>query len=74
MTRLRVGLIGARRARQGLGPFVARDLRAAGAEVPCFLVSRPESLAEAETQLAETAGVPALFYRIVAANLAGDAE
>ena len=28
MTPLRVGLIGARRARQGLGPFLARDLRA----------------------------------------------
>jgi hypothetical protein len=34
---LRVGLIGARRVRQGLGPFVARDLCASGAEVPCVL-------------------------------------
>ena len=37
----RVGIVGARRRRQGLGPFVARDLRAAGAEVPCFLATTP---------------------------------
>ena len=33
--------IGARRVRQGLGPFVARHLVALGAEVPCFLGTRP---------------------------------
>ncbi len=39
----RVGLIGARRKRQGLGPFVARDLRAAGVEVACLLGTSPET-------------------------------
>jgi predicted dehydrogenase len=38
-----VGIVGARRRRQGLGPFVARDLRAAGAEIPCFLATTPAS-------------------------------
>ncbi len=37
MSRPRFGLIGARRVRQGLGPFIARDLEAAGAEVACVL-------------------------------------
>ena len=62
MTPLRVGLIGARRARQGLGPFLARDLRAAGAELPCFLVSRAAHLESAASQLEETAGVVARGY------------
>ena len=62
MTPLRVGLIGARRARQGLGPFLARDLRAAGAEIPCFQVSRATSLAAADHQLRDAAGVEARGY------------
>jgi predicted dehydrogenase len=49
--RPRVALIGARRVRQGLGPFVARHLAALGAEVPCFLGTRPESIAESERAL-----------------------
>jgi predicted dehydrogenase len=47
----RVALIGARRVRQGLGPFVARHLRELGAEVPCFLGTRPETIAESERAL-----------------------
>jgi hypothetical protein len=47
----RVGLIGARRVRQGLGPYVARHLRELGAEVPCFLGTRPETIAETERAL-----------------------
>jgi predicted dehydrogenase len=57
MKPLRVGLIGARRARQGLGPFVARHLRAAGAEIPCFLVTSEASRAEAAAQIASSAGI-----------------
>jgi predicted dehydrogenase len=38
---LRVGIVGARRRRRGLGPFVARDLRAAGAEIAGFLATSP---------------------------------
>ena len=48
----RVGIIGARRRRQGLGPFVARDLRAAGAEIPCFLATRAETRDDTAGQLA----------------------
>lgn len=47
----RIALIGARRVRQGLGPFVARHLVALGAEVPCFLGTRPETIAESERAL-----------------------
>jgi len=72
MTPLRVGLIGARRARQGLGPFLARDLRAAGAEVPCFQVTTETSVAEAERQLREIAGVEARGYTDLSALLAGE--
>jgi predicted dehydrogenase len=54
-----VGLVGARRRRQGLGPYVARDLAAAGADVPCFLVHRRESLEEAHEVLREVAGIEA---------------
>lgn len=53
----RVGLVGARRVRQGLGPFVARDLARAGAEVPCFLVTRSASLEPAREGLARHAGL-----------------
>jgi predicted dehydrogenase len=48
---LRVGVIGARRVRQGLGPFVARHLAELGARVPCFLASRAESVPETERAL-----------------------
>jgi predicted dehydrogenase len=44
-------LIGARRVRQGLGPFVARHLRELGAEVPCFLGTSAETVAESERAL-----------------------
>lgn len=39
----RIGIVGAGRRRQGLGPFVARDLVAAGAVIPGFVVTRAES-------------------------------
>lgn len=47
----KVALIGARRVRQGLGPYVARHLVELGAEVPCFLATRPETVAESERAL-----------------------
>lgn len=59
MTAPRVGLIGARRRRQGLGPFVARDLAASGAVVACFLGTSAETLASAARELEEQAGVEA---------------
>ena len=58
----RVGLVGARRRRQGLGPFVARFLREAGALVPCFLVTSRETRAAAVRQLEEHAGAGARGY------------
>lgn len=48
---MRVGVIGARRVRQGLGPFVARFLVELGASVPCFLATRAESIPETERAL-----------------------
>jgi hypothetical protein len=57
--RPRVGLIGARRRRQGLGPFVARDLLAAGAEVPCFLATSEETRDAASRELTELCGLEA---------------
>jgi predicted dehydrogenase len=40
----RVAVVGPRRVRTGLGPFLAQHLVAAGAEVPAFVASRPETL------------------------------
>jgi predicted dehydrogenase len=58
----RVGILGARRVRQGLGPFVARDLVAAGAEVPCFLVTSEATLGAAQRAIRESAGIEARGY------------
>jgi len=55
----RIGILGARRHRQGLGPFVARWLRAAGAEVPCFSCTSEETVAQAAADLTRIAGVTA---------------
>jgi hypothetical protein len=41
--RPRIGIVGAGRRRQGLGPFVARDLAAAGAELAGFVVTSAAS-------------------------------
>jgi len=72
MTAPRVGIIGARRARQGLGPFVARDLVAAGARVPCFAVTSERSIAPALSQIEQHAGVSPRGYADVERML--DAE
>lgn len=40
---LRVAVVGASRRRQGLGPFVVRDLLEGGARVSCFLATRPST-------------------------------
>ncbi len=69
----RVGLIGARRARQGLGPFVARDLVAAGAAVTCFLGTRAETVEAARRELRETVGIEARGYTRLEDMLAREA-
>ncbi len=53
MSRPRVGIVGARRTREGLGPFVARELRAAGAEVVAFAGTSEASVAAAARALRE---------------------
>ena len=62
MSMPRIGLIGARRARQGLGPFVARWLQDAGAVLPAFLGTTSTSIAEATGELARLASVTARGY------------
>lgn len=58
----RVALVGARRARQGLGPYVARSLVAHGAEVPAFVGTSEASVAAAAAGLAEGFGIEARGY------------
>jgi predicted dehydrogenase len=58
----RVGIIGARRVRQGLGPFVARDLVAAGVSVPCFAVTSPGSIRPALAEIERHAAVSPRGY------------
>jgi predicted dehydrogenase len=55
--RPRIGIAGAGRRRQGLGPFVARDLVAAGAEIPGFVVTSAASRDEVGRALAEDLGI-----------------
>jgi hypothetical protein len=59
---LRVALVGARRVRQGLGPWVARHLQAAGAQVVGHVGTSTASAAAATGQLAELAGVTSKGY------------
>lgn len=73
MTPPRVGIVGARRARQGLGPFVARDLVAAGAAVPCFLATSEATREEARRALRDVAGIDARGYLELDAMLAREA-
>lgn len=58
----RIGIIGARRKRQGLGPFVARGLSQAGADVTSFVCTSTETCAAAGADLARLAGVEARAY------------
>ncbi len=59
---LRAGIVGARRVRQGLGPFVARDLSACGVAVDLVLGTTEETARAAADQVAEqlarTTGAP----------------
>jgi hypothetical protein len=53
----RVALVGARRVRQGLGPFVARDLVAAGARITGVVGTSAESAAAAGRELQASLGI-----------------
>jgi predicted dehydrogenase len=57
-----VGILGAGRTRQGLGPFVARELLRAGAELPALCTSRAETAAAACERLRAERGVHARGY------------
>lgn len=57
MSAPRIAIVGARRARQGLGPFIARSLRAAGAELVGILGTSEASNAVALADLQRYAGV-----------------
>ncbi|MBW2267696.1 MAG: Gfo/Idh/MocA family oxidoreductase [Deltaproteobacteria bacterium] len=72
MASLRVAVVGARRAHQGLGPFVARDLRAAGAEVVALLTTNESSGAEAAGQCARIAGAQPRAYVDIETLLAAE--
>ena len=50
---LRAGIVGARRVRQGLGPFVARDLSACGVEVHMVLGTTEDTARAAADQVGE---------------------
>jgi predicted dehydrogenase len=58
----RVGVIGARRKRQGLGPFIVRDLLQAGAQVPCFWSTSTASAALTLQALRDHAGAAPTPY------------
>lgn len=62
MSAPRVALVGARRARQGLGPFVARDLAAAGVEVRAVLGTSVSSASSAADELARRLAIRARAY------------
>ncbi|MCE9543981.1 MAG: Gfo/Idh/MocA family oxidoreductase [Planctomycetia bacterium] len=48
---LRIGIVGARRAAQGIGQFIARELADLGADVCAIVGTRPETLAAAAEAL-----------------------
>lgn len=56
MSALRVGIVGGRRVRQGLGPFVARDFERAGATVRAVLGTSQTTADAAAEQIRETCG------------------
>jgi len=69
---LRVGVVGARRARQGIGEYVARELHLAGAEVVAVAGTSARSAAEAAEQLKARHGIRARPYAGTAAMIAGE--
>ena len=58
----KVIVIGARRARQGIGEFVARWFHAAGAEVCAIVGTEPETLSEAQDNLSSRYGIECRGY------------
>lgn len=73
MTRVRVGIVGARRVRQGLGPFVARELRDAGADVAAVAGTSEASVAAATGALRAAGAGAVRGYVGIDAMLASEA-
>jgi len=69
----RIGIVGARRRRQGLGPFVARDLVQVGARVPAFVTTSAASRDTAREELATRCGISARGYLTLDEMLAVEA-
>ncbi len=59
---LRVIVVGARRARQGIGEFVARSLHIAGARVVGIVGTRTESVEQTRIDLRDRYGIDAIGY------------
>ncbi len=72
MSAPRVALVGARRARQGLGPFVARDLDAAGIEIRAVIGTSAASASSAALELAERFAIRARPHASLDALLANE--
>lgn len=72
MSSPRVAVIGARRRRQGLGPFVVRELMGHGAEVPCFLATSEATRRAAAHELLESSGCRARGYLDAAEMIAAE--
>lgn len=70
---LRVGLVGPRRLRQGLGPYLATFFERAGAHVTAVGGRRREALAETTADLGARLGHPVRGYLGAAALVAGEA-
>ncbi|MCE9553827.1 MAG: Gfo/Idh/MocA family oxidoreductase [Planctomycetes bacterium] len=67
---MRIGIVGARRAEQGIGQFVARDLAALGADVVAIVGTREETIAVAAAELKRLYGLEVRGYHSVEAMLA----
>lgn len=59
---IRVAIVGARRARMGLGPFVAREIMHAGASLICVTGTSETSVAQACAELRTTLGIDVRGY------------
>jgi hypothetical protein len=67
---LRIGIVGARRNRHGVGEHVARHLAALSAEVVAVVGTRPETAEEGRCQLEQRYGVRARAYTSLPGMLA----
>ncbi|MEQ8766590.1 MAG: Gfo/Idh/MocA family oxidoreductase [Planctomycetota bacterium] len=63
----RLALIGPRRSKQGLGPFLAKFFARAGCEVPAIVGHRPETLEGGEREMRERAGLEVEGFTSLAA-------